>query len=86
MTDSSHSVAGAGQEAEGPPTCVECGSSEAVERLGELAPEEPWLVCRPCLDRFAHEALVAELRRRGVAVTVVRDIMDKSRKPQRRAL
>jgi len=39
-------------------TCSECGSTDAVEHVADLAPGEPWFVCRPCLDRFAREALV----------------------------
>lgn len=51
--------------------CAECGSEREVEYVADLAPGEPWLVCRPCLDRFAEEALVAELRRRRVPMGVI---------------
>jgi hypothetical protein len=60
--------------------CTECGSNDEVEHIADLAPGEPWLVCRPCLARFAGDSLVAELRRRGVPATVVQDITAKRRR------
>lgn len=51
--------------------CSECGPADEAQHLADLAPGEAWLVCRSCLDRFAEEALVAELRRRRVPATTI---------------
>ena len=39
------------------PVCTKCGSATAVGPVTDLVQGEPWLQCRPCLDRIAGSCL-----------------------------
>ena len=43
-------------------SCSDSGGTDEVELVAAVASGEPWSMCGECLDRFAREARVAELR------------------------
>lgn len=45
--------------------CSQCHRTDHVTLLADLAPGEPWYLCRSCIDVLAEESARAEARHQG---------------------